>query len=310
MKKVIISAPAHPLLRTSLMKQGYEVADHPSVSYDQLSAMIHDAEGLVVSTRLRIDRPLIEKAAKLKWIARLGSGMELIDVPFAESRGIRCIHSPEGNRDAVAEHALAMLLAFTKKILTSSRQVSQGKWLREENRGMELRGKTIGIIGYGNTGSAFAGLLSSFGVDILAFDKYKSGFGDRQVREAGMEQICRYAHVISFHVPLTDETHHMADDAFFDSLAEKPFIINTSRGKVIDTSSLMRALENDKIRGAALDVLENEDPVRIAQMTDSQFIRLTSDERVVITPHIAGYSEESPLKMSRIILKKLDMPEA
>lgn len=309
MKKIIISAPAHPLLRASLENQGYEVLDLPAVSYDELSGIIHEAEGLVVSTRLTIDRSMIEKAVNLQWIGRLGSGMELIDVDFAESKHIRCLHSPEGNRDAVAEHALGMLLGLTKKIDRSFQQVKEGKWLREENRGTELRGKTIGIIGFGNTGSALAGLLSSFGVNILAYDKYKFSFGDHLVREANLEQICRYAHVISFHVPLTKETLHMGDDSFFSSLEQKPFILNTSRGMVIDTAALINALDSGAIRGAALDVLEKEVPEEMTEKQKAEFLRLSTDERVMITPHIAGYSAESPLKMSRILLKKLGIPE-
>lgn len=309
MKKVIISAQAHPLLTDALIKHGYEVMDMSAAGYADIAQIIHEAEGLVVSTRISVDRPLLEKADNLKWIGRLGSGMELIDVPFAKSRNIKCIHSPEGNRDAVAEHALGMLLGMTKKIERSFMQVKEGKWLREENRGMELRGKTVGIIGYGNTGRAFADLLTSFGVDILAYDKHKYGFGDHHVREANLEQICRYAHVISFHVPLTVETNHMAGDSFFDSLGQKPFIINTSRGAVINTASLIRALDGGLIRGAALDVLENEDPLTIGAKKDPEFNRLCTDDRVILTPHIAGYSEESPLKMSRVLLQKLGISE-
>jgi D-3-phosphoglycerate dehydrogenase len=248
---------------------------------------------------------MIDKAQKLQWIGRLGSGMELIDVTYASEKNIQCVSSPEGNRNAVAEHALGMLLNTANYISRSQEEVRKGLWRREENRGTEISGKVIGIVGFGNTGSSFAKLLSSFDVSILAYDKYLYGFGNAAVKEASLEQLCRYAEVISFHVPLTALTKHMANDEFFTSLKQRPYIINTSRGGVIETGSLIRAIRQDLVRGAALDVLENEKIGSLNREEQANLDFLSAQDNVLITPHIAGYSHEAYYKMSRILLQKL-----
>ncbi len=304
MKNVMITAPAHPLLLDGLKQKGYSVIYAPDITYAQLGQEIESLEGLVVTTRIRIDAPLLNAAKALKWIGRLGSGMELIDVNYAAQKGIVCISTPEGNCNAVAEHSLALILNGLNHITRSFNQVKGGLWLRNENRGTELSGKTVGVMGYGNTGSSFVRLLASFNVTVLVYDKYRKGFEKGYIKEASLEQLQKEAQIISLHLPLTQETKHFANEAFFSELQQSPFFISTCRGGVTCTQALLQAIESGKISGAALDVLENEKPGTYTPFEKEQ-LRLLAENNVVITPHIAGYSYESYKKMAVALLGKL-----
>ena len=304
-KKIIITAPVHQYLIDQLTAHDYAIIYEPAISYEALLALIEDAHGLVVTTRLKIDQAIINKASALKWIGRLGSGMELIDAAYATQKGIACISTPEGNRNAVGEHTLALVLNLMNNVTKSFEEIKEGKWLRNENRGIELTGKTVGIIGYGNTGSAFARLLQPFDVTVLAYDKYKNDFGDDYIKEATLDEIKAAANVVSLHVPLTTETRHMADDDFFNGLHHKPFFITTCRGPVTDTQALINALKSNKISGAALDVLENEKINSLSDRQQAQLRFLKEQSNVLLTPHIAGYSNEAFKRMSEVLIEKL-----
>lgn len=302
---VIITAPAHEILATTLQERGFTVMYNPSITYGDLLDQLNNVVGLIVSTRLPINKQLIDAAPHLKWIGRLGSGMELIDVAYAETKGIYCCSSPEGNRNAVAEHVLALLLALMNNLVKSNNQVKKYEWHRDANRGDELSGKTVGIIGYGNTGMAVAKILSGFNVKVLAYDKYKTNYGHDYVEESTLLDICTHANIVTLHLPLTPETTYLANESFFNALEKKPYFINASRGKIVHTQALIQALQNGQIKAAGLDVLENEQITTLTPAQKAQLDLLNALSNVIITPHIAGYSQESYIGMSQILLKKL-----
>ena len=304
---VIITGHAHPVLAERFTQAGYRVIDNPSISREELLKCIHEATGLVLTTRITADKELLQKASQLKWIGRLGSGMELIDTAYVISKGIACYSSPEGNRLAVAEHALGMLLSLLHRITSSHQEIQKGLWVREENRGIELTGKTIGVVGFGNTGSEFARLLAPFQVKVLFNDIVRKVDTLPYCKEATLDQIKAEADVISFHLPLTELTLGLANHHFFEELQRSPIILNTSRGKVVEIPALLEALEKGCISGAALDVLPNEKLNTYSSVEKEWFEKLCANPRILVTPHIAGYSRESFLRMSTVLLEKLGL---
>ncbi len=305
---VLFLDSAHPSLAAGLESLGYECIFDEESSPDDLAGSMHQWSGIIVRSRFPLDSKLLGHASKLRFIGRLGSGLENIDVTYAESRGIACLNSPEGNRQAVGEHAVGMLLALLNKICLANQEVRQGLWAREKNRGLELRGRTIGIVGYGNTGSAFAGCLSGFGMEVLAYDKYKKGFGGTGVRESSMEEIRERADVLSLHVPYNQETHYLVDRDYLEAFRKSIFVVNTARGKVINTSHLLDALEGGKVLGAALDVLEYEAPSYEQINQDAlpeDFLQLMKMDNVVLTPHVAGWTHESLVLLATVLLDKI-----
>lgn len=306
--RVLFLDTVHDHLASHLSRMDYRCDDGTKLSRKEVLECISNYEGVVIRSRIKLDKELLDAAKNLRFIARSGAGMENIDVDHAKMLGIQCFNAPEGNRDAVAEHAVGMLLTLFNKINTADREVRKGLWLREENRGVELLGRTVGIIGYGNTGMAFAKRLAGFGVLMYAYDKFKKGFSDDLVIETNMESILQEADVVSLHVPLTDETHHMINDAFFQKLNYPVYLINTSRGAVVDTDALVRAIESGKVLGACLDVLEYE-KFNFEQIENEQIPAalqyLIDSPKVILTPHVAGWTQESNAKLAHVLADKI-----
>jgi D-3-phosphoglycerate dehydrogenase / 2-oxoglutarate reductase len=307
MQKIIVTAKTHPYLIEYLSSKGYHVVYNKSMTYDLLYNQIQDALGVVTTTSITFDKNLIDQAKQLKWLGRLGSGMEHIDVSYATSKGIQCVSSPEGNCTAVGELALGMLLNLMRNITVSCNEVRQLIWKRDENRGTELTGKTVAIIGFGHTGNAFAKLLEPFGVKLLAHDKYKKNFGNHFIKEASLQEIFNEADIVSFHLPLTQEVKYYANTEFFHQFKKNIIVLNTSRGEVIKTQDLITVLQQKKVVACGLDVLENEQLQQLTAQQQNELNSLLAMQNVQITPHIAGYSHEALLKMATVLLEKLKL---
>ena len=307
--RILVTDSTHPILHDLLRQAGHEVVEDTTLNYDTLLSVIPKYDALVVRSKIIIDRPFLDRARHLRCIGRVGAGMETIDVDYAESLGIRCLNSPEGNRDAVGEHALGLLLALFNNIARSDAEVRQGLWQREANRGLELKGRTVGIIGFGNMGSAFAQRLQGFECNIIAYDKYKpAGYAPAYVQEVSLHELQLRAQVLSLHVPLTPETRHMVDYPFIQRFRHPFHLINTSRGAVVDTPGLVRALDEGLILGTALDVIEYEDMTRDGLDLDhlpDAFHYLLHSPRAVLTPHVAGWTVESKEKLASVLAQKI-----
>ena len=303
--KVLITDDLHSLLKEGLVADGYEVDDRPDIAPEQVLAIINEYTGLVINSKVYAGAELLGKATKLKFVCRAGSGLEVIDLPFAAAHNIAAFNSPEGNRNAVGEQALGMLLGLMNNIVIANGETKNNQWQREKNRGEELSGKTVGLIAYGNTGEAFAKLLRGFDVQILAYDKYKKGFGNEYVKESTLEEIYEQADVLSLHLPLTSETQYMIDYNFLSSFKKPYWFINTSRGKVLRTADMLRALEEGKIKGSALDVLENEKLSSYTEAEQQLYNRIAAKPNIILTPHIAGWTHESKRKIAETLLQKI-----
>lgn len=305
---VVLLDTVHPILQERLTALGWNCIDETSSTIEAAKKSLAIADGIVIRARFRLDASILQFAPQLKFIARSGAGMENIDQIYCENRKIQLINAPEGNRNAVGEHALGMLLSLLNKLHTADSEVRNGIWDREGNRGFELDGLTVGIIGFGNNGSAFAKKLRGFDVHLLAYDKYKSDFGDDFVKVSTLSEMYEKADVVSFHIPQNEETLFFANDSFFEAFKKPIFLLNLSRGKIVQTNALVEALISGKVRGAGLDVLEYEKSSfehLFDQELTSDFKYLLEAKNVILSPHVGGWTEESYFKLSDVLADKI-----
>lgn len=303
--KILLLDKNHPLITEQLSEKGFVLEEDFSSSYEQVLEKIHLYEGVIIRSRIPLDAHFLEKAKNLKFIARVGAGMENIDIAKAQELGIKLINSPEGNKDAVAEHVIGTLLVLMNRLFISSNEVKKGIWLREENRGEEILGKTFGIIGYGNMGKAVAKRLSGFGCKTIFYD-IKPNLSDEYATQVSLEKLQENADILSLHTPLTEDTLYMIDEEFISKMKKNFYFINTARGKNLKTSALVNALKSGKIKGACLDVLEYEKTSFENLETKNEDLEyLLNSEKAIITPHIAGWTHESKIKLAQVIVDKI-----
>lgn len=307
LKRVLLLDKVHPLFSERLGQMGFQLEEDYASSAQEIEWSQYT--GLVIRSRMPIDADILRAARNLKFIARVGAGLENIDTETAQALGIEVLAAPEGNRNAVGEQALGMLLALFNRLLIADSEVRKGLWLREENRGIELKGKTVGIIGYGNMGSAFAAKLRGMECRVVAYDKYKTGYGDQQVEELSLQALKAEADIISLHLPQNAETLWYVDAQFIESCAKDFYLINTARGKLVRSAALVSALERGKIRGACLDVLEFEKSSFeniYSEGSPPELEYLLQSDKVVLSPHIAGWTQESKQRMAEVLLAKIE----
>ena len=303
--RILITETIHECIIPLLEETGYEVHYEPKIDRAGILAKLHNYIGVIVRSKTPQDREFIDAGANLKFIARSGAGMDQVDVEYAESKKLILLNAPEGNRDAVAEHSLGLLLNLINKIRNSDIQVRQKIWDREGNRGVELLHRTFGIIGFGNMGEAVSRRLAGFGCKIIAYDKYKSGFGNDNVEEVSLEELKERADIVSFHVPLTAETRFYVNDSFIESFKKDFILLNTARGEILPLKSLIKYLKSGKILAAGLDVLENEKMMKLTEEQNELMRSLSEMDNVLFTPHVGGWTVESYIKISETLGKKI-----
>jgi D-3-phosphoglycerate dehydrogenase len=304
-KNVLVTDYVHPDLLMGLDDLGYHSTYAPEMLRKEMEEALPQYIGVVINTRCAIDRQAMKASGQLQWIARLGSGLDIIDLDAAAALGIRVFSAPEGNAQAVAEHAAGMLLCLSNKLISADQSVRNGIWLREQHRGWEISGKTIGIIGFGNNGSAFSRLWKGWNVRVLAYDKYLSGYGNDLVEEISRDELLMQSDIISLHIPLTSETRELVNADFIAKCKKGAILINTSRGKILDLQALLKALRSGHLAGACLDVLAHEPPWQGPDEFQTTFQNICSLENVVLSPHIAGWTTESKQKIANILLDRI-----
>ncbi|HEY0176373.1 MAG TPA: 2-hydroxyacid dehydrogenase [Pedobacter sp.] len=303
--KILIVDDLHPVFKDRAEQLGYVVDDLPKITRAETLAVISGYEGIAVRTKFKIDKELMDAVPGLKFVARAGAGLDNIDEAYAKEKNILLINAPEGNRDALGEHAVGLLLSLVNNLRKADIEIRNGIWDREGNRGFELKGKTVGIIGYGFMGSSFAKKLSGFEVNVIAYDKYKTGFSDVYAKECSMEEIVKHSDVLSLHIPLTSETRQMVNEEYLYHFKKNIFFINTARGEIVDTKAVLSAIGSGKILGAGLDVLEAEKFPNLSEQ--SWYEELKASQKVILTPHVGGWTFDSYRRISEVLADKLAM---
>jgi D-3-phosphoglycerate dehydrogenase len=305
--KILIVDDLHPAFKLAAEDLGFEVDDRPLIKKEEVLAILPNYIGLAIRTKFRVDQQVMDAAPNLKFVARAGAGMDNIDVAIADEKNIQLINAPEGNSDAVGEHATGLLLSLMNNFRKADIEIRNGIWDREGNRGYELKGKTVGIIGYGHMGKSFAKKLKGFEVNVLAYDKYKTGFSDDFAKEVSMEEMVKQVDVLSLHIPLTKETKQMVNDEYLMHFKRPIFFLNTARGEIVNTSSVLKGIKTGKILGAGLDVLEVE---KFPNLGATDFYQdLIADGKLILTPHIGGWTFDSYRKISEVLAGKLKFLE-
>lgn len=303
--KILLLDKNHPLITEQLLAKNYTLEEDFTSSYDEVCRKIENYDGIIIRSRIPLDKNFLEKAKNLKFIARVGAGMENIDIPVAQKLGIQLINSPEGNRDSVAEHVVGMLLILMNRLFIASQEVKKGIWLREENRGDELLGKTVGLIGYGNMGKATAKRLSGFGCNVI-FHDILPGLSDEYATQVSLDELKEKAEVLSLHIPLTEDSYYLIDGSFISAMKNDFYFVNTARGKNVETKSLVEAIKSGKVKGACLDVLEYEKSSFENLETENENLQfLLESDKVIVTPHIAGWTIQSKEKLAQVIVDKI-----
>lgn len=305
MMRILLLDKNHPLITKQLLAKNCILEEDFTSPYDEVCAKIQNYDGVIIRSRIPMDKNFLEHGRNLKFIARVGAGMENIDIPVAEKLGIKLINSPEGNRDSVAEHVVGMLLILMNRLFIASQEVKNGIWLREENRGDELLGKTVGLIGYGNMGKATAKRLSGFGCRVI-FHDILPNLSDEFATQVSLEELKEKAEVVSLHIPLNEQTHYLIDEKFIAEMKNSFYFVNTARGKNVETKYLVEALKSGKVKGACLDVLEYEKAsFEKLESRNEDLNFLLNSEKTIVTPHIAGWTHQSKEKLAQVIVDKI-----
>jgi D-3-phosphoglycerate dehydrogenase len=301
--KILIADELHQVFKERAEALGYEVDDLPKITREEVLKIINNYDGIAIRTKFKIDKEIFDAAPNLKFVARAGAGLDNIDINIAKEKNVTLLAANEGNMDAVGEHTIGLLLALINNFRKADIEVRNEIWDREGNRGYELKGKTVGIIGYGFMGQSLARKLKGFEVNVIAYDKYKTGFTDEFAREVSMEEIVKHSDVLSLHIPLTNETKQMVNDEYFYYFKKPIFFINTARGEIVNTQSVLNAIKADKILGAGLDVLETEKFPALAEK--DWYNELRQNDKIILTPHVAGWTFDSYRKISEVLAEKL-----